>query len=136
MRPDPINFDKFVQNALTHFYRAQTHTHTNTQVGLAEMKGMVLSTGGVALQTDTFHSKIFWDTLKRLFQKETDEGFIGCSSNGVLEVCVCACARSCVCVRVPFDGSSLHQRLCLTSHSISSDKTLVLGEGDLRGFSV
>jgi len=60
-----------------------------TQVGLAEMKGMVLSTGGMALQTDTFHNKVFWDSLKRLFQKETDEGFIGCSSNGVLEVWSC-----------------------------------------------
>jgi len=57
------------------------------QVGMAEMKGMVLNTGGMAVQTDTYHNPVFKDSLKRLFQKENEEGFIGCSSNSVLEVC-------------------------------------------------
>ncbi|KAF5842832.1 COP-II coat subunit [Dunaliella salina] len=71
---------------VAHGHTLDMFTCALDQVGLAEMKGMVLSTGGMALQTDTFSSTVFRDSLKRLFQKETEEGFIGCSSNGVVEV--------------------------------------------------
>lgn len=57
---------------------------------MAEMKDIIMTTGGVAVQTDTYHNVVFKDSLKRLFLKEADEGFIGMSSNANLEVRRCA----------------------------------------------
>ncbi|KAL6762935.1 hypothetical protein V8C86DRAFT_2509254 [Haematococcus lacustris] len=56
------------------------------QVGMAEMREMLLTTGGVAVQTDTYHKPVFKETLKRLFAKDGEEGFVGCSSNATFEV--------------------------------------------------
>lgn len=56
------------------------------QIGMAEMKEAILSTGGMAVQADTFHNIVFKDSLKRIFAKETEEGFLGVSSNGTFEV--------------------------------------------------
>ena len=36
------------------------------QVGLAEMKPVVDMTGGVVVQTDTFHNPVFKESLKRM----------------------------------------------------------------------
>ena len=37
------------------------------QVGLAEMKPVVDMTGGVVVQTDTFHNPVFKESFKRAF---------------------------------------------------------------------
>eukprot|EP00967_Tisochrysis_lutea_P157602 scaffold320197_cov21-Tisochrysis_lutea.AAC.1 len=79
-------YNSVAAELVAHGHTLDMFTCALDQVGLAEMKGMVLSTGGMALQTDTFSNLVFRNSLKRLFQKETEEGFIGCSSNGVLEV--------------------------------------------------
>lgn len=53
---------------------------------MAEMKDVIMATGGLAVQTDTFHNIVFKDSLKRLFTKDGEEGFIGLSSNATFEV--------------------------------------------------
>lgn len=56
------------------------------QVGFAEMKDIVQSTGGMSVQTDTFLNVVFKDSLKRLFARPEEDVFLGVSSNGVFEV--------------------------------------------------
>lgn len=56
------------------------------QVGMAEMKVCVQSTGGMVVQSDTFTSSTYKDSLKRLFLSDGDEGFMGLSSNATFEV--------------------------------------------------
>lgn len=56
------------------------------QVGMAEMRDMVLTTGGMTVQTDTYHNVVFKDSLRRLFLKDGEEGFVGASSHATLEV--------------------------------------------------
>ena len=56
------------------------------QIGMAEMKDVVLTTGGMAVQTDTFTNPVFKDSLKRVFLKEGEDGFLGISSNATMEV--------------------------------------------------
>lgn len=53
---------------------------------MAEMKDCVLTTGGMSVQTDTFHNVVFKDSLKRLFTKPEEEGFVGLCSNASFEV--------------------------------------------------
>lgn len=53
---------------------------------MAEMKDCILTTGGMSVQTDTFHNIVFKDSLKRLFAKHDEEGFVGLSSNATFEV--------------------------------------------------
>ena len=50
------------------------------------MREIVSLTGGLVVQADTFHNPVFKDSLKRLFLKEGEEGFIGLTSNASLEV--------------------------------------------------
>lgn len=50
------------------------------------MKDAVLTTGGLTVQTDTYHNVVFKDSLKRLFTREGEEGFLGLSSNATFEV--------------------------------------------------
>ena len=50
------------------------------------MRDAVLLTGGVVVQADTYHNPIFRESLKRMFLKEGEEGFLGITSNATLEV--------------------------------------------------
>ena len=56
------------------------------QSGLAEMKPMVQSTGGLVVQTDTFRNPVFKDSLTRVFASEGTEGFLGTCSCATLDV--------------------------------------------------
>ncbi|KAK9814088.1 hypothetical protein WJX72_000474 [[Myrmecia] bisecta] len=56
------------------------------QVGLAEMKRAVEHTGGMVVQTDSFHNSVFKDSFKRVFAKPTEEGHLGIASNATFEV--------------------------------------------------
>jgi hypothetical protein len=56
------------------------------QTGLFEQKEMVQLTGGQCVLIDTFHNVVFKDSLKRMFAKEGEEGFLGMSSHATLEV--------------------------------------------------
>jgi protein transport protein SEC23 len=50
------------------------------------MKEAVQLSGGMSVQTDTFTNVIFKDSLKRVFAKEGEEGFLGMASNATFEV--------------------------------------------------
>jgi hypothetical protein len=56
------------------------------QPGLYEMKELVQLTGGMVVQIDTFANVVFKESLKRVFAKEGEEGFLGSSSCATLEV--------------------------------------------------
>eukprot|EP00955_Chlamydomonas_euryale_P025590 270071-Chlamydomonas_euryale.AAC.2 len=56
------------------------------QVGLAEMQECVQHTGGMVVQADTFNNPVFRESLKRLFARDGDDGFLGVSSNATVEV--------------------------------------------------
>jgi protein transport protein SEC23 len=56
------------------------------QTGLFEQRDLVQLTGGVCVQIDTFANPVFKDSLRRVFAKEGENGFLGTSSCGVLEV--------------------------------------------------
>lgn len=45
-----------------------------------------MTTGGLTVQTDTYHNVVFKDSLKRLFARDGEEGFLGLSSNATFEV--------------------------------------------------
>lgn len=49
----------------------------------------MLLTGGMVVQADTYNNTIFKDSLRRLFLKDGEEGFLGTSSNATLEVRNC-----------------------------------------------
>lgn len=53
---------------------------------MAEMKDAVMLTGGLTVQTDTFHNVVFRDSLKRLFARDGEDGFLALSSNATFEV--------------------------------------------------
>ena len=63
-----------------------SQTSHRSQVGLAEMKMAVEHTGGMSVQTDTFHNPVFKDSFKRVFAKEGDDGHMGMASNASFEV--------------------------------------------------
>lgn len=50
------------------------------------MKDLVQLTGGMVVQTDTFSNVVFKESLKRMFAKENEHGFLGISANATLEV--------------------------------------------------
>jgi protein transport protein SEC23 len=50
------------------------------------MKDMVQLTGGLVVQIDTFTNVVFKESLKRMFAKEGEEGFLGMSAHATLEV--------------------------------------------------
>ncbi|WIA18955.1 hypothetical protein OEZ85_003624 [Tetradesmus obliquus] len=54
--------------------------------GLFEQKEMVQLTGGQCVLIDTFHNVVFKESLKRMFAKEGEEGFLGMCSHATLEV--------------------------------------------------
>ncbi len=57
------------------------------QVGLAEMKPVVDMTGGVVVQTDTFHNPVFKESLKRMFVAPGPEvSSLETASNATFEV--------------------------------------------------
>ncbi len=57
-----------------------------SQIGLAEMKEAVQLSGGMVVQTDTFTNVVFKESLKRVFAKDGEDGFLGTSSNATFEV--------------------------------------------------
>jgi protein transport protein SEC23 len=58
------------------------------QVGLAEMKPAVEQTGGMVVQTDTFHNPVFKESFKRVFAPP-GEDHLGLASNATIEVPPC-----------------------------------------------
>ena len=50
------------------------------------MKTAVEATGGMVVQTDTFQNPVFKESLRRVFAHPHEEGFLGTSSNAMLEV--------------------------------------------------
>lgn len=56
------------------------------QVGLAEMKVPVEATGGLVVQTDTFHNPVFKESLKRIFARPGEMQHLRLSSNATFEV--------------------------------------------------
>lgn len=56
------------------------------QVGLAEMKVPVEATGGLVVQTDTFHNPVFKESMKRVFARPEDQYNLGLASNATFEV--------------------------------------------------
>eukprot|EP00884_Botryococcus_braunii_P021827 jgi/Botrbrau1/8328/Bobra.0081s0017.1 len=56
------------------------------QVGLAEMKQAVEQSGGMVVQTDTFHNPVFKESFRRVFAPIGDEGHLGLASNATVEV--------------------------------------------------
>lgn len=56
------------------------------QVGLAEMKVPVEATGGLVVQTDTFHNPVFKESMKRVFARNDDPYNLGLASNATFEV--------------------------------------------------
>ena len=55
------------------------------QVGLAEMKVPVEATGGLVVQTDTFHNPVFKESIKRIFARPGDQQHIALASNATFE---------------------------------------------------
>ena len=64
------------------------------QVGLSEMKVPVEATGGLVVQTDTFHNPVFKESMKRVFARHEDPNNLGLASNATFEVCFCVLACS------------------------------------------
>ena len=59
------------------------------QVGLAEMKPVVDMTGGVVVQTDTFHNPVFKESFKRAFVAPGSPSSLEVASNATFEVSAC-----------------------------------------------
>lgn len=53
-----------------------------SQIGYAEMKEAVVASGGMAVQTDTFHNPVFRESLKRVFAKPGERWRRGEFSSG------------------------------------------------------
>ena len=43
-------------------------------------------TGGMSVQSDTFHNPVFKDSFKRVFAKPGEDGHMGIASNAIFEV--------------------------------------------------
>ncbi|KAG1675309.1 hypothetical protein FOA52_015983 [Chlamydomonas sp. UWO 241] len=71
---------------VTHGHTLDYFTCSLDQVGLAEMKDCVQYTGGMVVQSDTFHNPVFRESLKRMFAKDGEDGFLGVSSNATVEI--------------------------------------------------
>jgi len=56
------------------------------QVGVAEMKVPVEATGGLVVQTDTFHNPVFKESMKRVFARPDEPHHLGLASNATFEV--------------------------------------------------
>lgn len=50
------------------------------------MKMALEASGGMTVQTDTFHNPVFRDSLQRVFAKPGDAGHMGIASNAIFEV--------------------------------------------------
>jgi hypothetical protein len=59
---------------------------TRLQVGLFEMKMALEASGGMAVQTDSFHNPVFINSLQRVFAKPGEPGHMGVASNAIFEV--------------------------------------------------
>ena len=59
------------------------------QVGLAEMKAAVDMSGGMVVQTDTFHNPVFKESFKRVFAPPGAPGSLEVASNATFEVNFC-----------------------------------------------
>ena len=79
-------YDSVASELVQHSQTVDVFTCSLDQIGLAEMREIVSLTGGLVVQADTFHNPVFKDSMRRLFLKEGEEGFIGLTSNASLEV--------------------------------------------------
>lgn len=79
-------YDAIAAEMVAHGHAFDIFACSLDQVGMCEMKDVILASGGMAVQTDTFHNPVFKDSLKRLFAKDGEEGFVGLSSNCTFEV--------------------------------------------------
>ncbi|KAG2499921.1 hypothetical protein HYH03_002208 [Edaphochlamys debaryana] len=79
-------YDGLAQELVAHGHALDIFACALDQVGVAEMKDVVLCSGGLTVQTDTYHNVVFRDSLKRLFARDGEEGFLGLSSNATFEV--------------------------------------------------
>ncbi|MEW5313173.1 MAG: hypothetical protein WDW38_004762 [Sanguina aurantia] len=79
-------YDGIAVELVMHGHALSVFSCALDQVGMAEMKVCVQSTGGMVVQSDTFASSTYKDSLKRLFLSDGDEGFMGLSSNATFEV--------------------------------------------------
>lgn len=61
-------------------------TVSGLQVGLFEMKMALEASGGMAVQTDSFHNPVFINSLQRVFAKPGEPGHMGVASNAIFEV--------------------------------------------------
>eukprot|EP00201_Polytomella_parva_P012344 CAMPEP_0175072354 /NCGR_PEP_ID=MMETSP0052_2-20121109/19855_1 /TAXON_ID=51329 ORGANISM="Polytomella parva, Strain SAG 63-3" /NCGR_SAMPLE_ID=MMETSP0052_2 /ASSEMBLY_ACC=CAM_ASM_000194 /LENGTH=701 /DNA_ID=CAMNT_0016339833 /DNA_START=323 /DNA_END=2424 /DNA_ORIENTATION=+ len=60
-------YDTLAVEFINHGHALDVLACSLDQVGFAEMKEMVQGTGGLAVQTDTFHNKVFRESLQRIF---------------------------------------------------------------------
>ena len=58
------------------------------------MRAALEASGGMVVQTDTFHNPVFRDSLQRVFAKPGDTGHMGLASNATFEVPVVLAAFS------------------------------------------
>jgi len=79
-------YDGLGLELVTHGHIMDIFSCALDQPGLYEMKDMVQLTGGQVVQIDTFTNVVFKESLKRMFAKEGEEGFLGMSAHATLEV--------------------------------------------------
>ncbi len=83
------------------------------------MKMALEATGGMTVQTDTFHNPVFRDSLQRVFAKPGDTGHMGLASNAIFEVLWLAAALPSLCRKCSLAAQSAHTSHCgLTSHAL------------------
>mmetsp|Transcript_16153 Transcript_16153/g.34976 ORF Transcript_16153/g.34976 Transcript_16153/m.34976 type:complete len:765 (-) Transcript_16153:369-2663(-) len=79
-------YDGIGQELVAHGHSLDLFACALDQIGMAEMRDAVLLSGGMAVQTDTYNNPVFKESLKRMFTKDGEEGFLGIASNASLEV--------------------------------------------------
>lgn len=79
-------YDALATEMVSHGHICDIFSCALDNTGLYEMKELVQLTGGECVLIDSFTNVVFKDSLKRMFWKEDEEGFIGMSSHATLEV--------------------------------------------------
>jgi protein transport protein SEC23 len=85
-RPAVSFYETIASTLVSHAHTLDIFACSLEQSGLAEMKPIVQSTGGLVVQTDTFQNPVFKDSLTRIFAGPGDEGFAGRCSCATLDV--------------------------------------------------
>lgn len=77
------------------------------------MQMAVEASGGMAVQTDTFHNPVFKDSLQRVFAKPGDAGHMGLASNAIFEVTIHSPLMGRQgCLQLSFNGDMVWGLLC------------------------